>query len=88
MSDFYSTEARENTLKALDDAAELRSPDLVVGLQRERVPIMTYADAYYWSCRVCGWLGTGLGSIDSAQAEGATHWRGEHAREFDIEAQP
>lgn len=56
----------------------LLAPDLSVGLQREQVPVTTYVDAYYWTCWVCGWLGTGLPSIDVAQREGGAHFRREH----------
>lgn len=57
----------------------LTTPDVIVGLQRERLPVVTYVDAYYWSCQECGWLGTGLFSIDAAQHEAGDHYRSSHA---------
>lgn len=65
--------------------SDLQPPDLSVGLQRDRIPVTTYLDAYYWTCWVCGWLGTGLSTIDAAQAEAGDHFRKEHeAREVYI----
>lgn len=54
------------------------TPDLAVGLQSERIPATTWVDAYYWSCQVCGWLGTGFGDIDTAQRVAGDHFRDEH----------
>lgn len=55
-----------------------REPDLIVGLQRERMPVTTWVVAFYWRCFECGWLGTGLPTIDSAQAEAGDHFRKTH----------
>lgn len=62
------------------EGEHLLPPDLTVGLQREQVPVTTYRAAYYWTCEECGWLGTGLLTIDSAQAEGGDHYRENHEK--------
>ena len=53
-------------------------PSVVIGLAAEQVPVVTYKDAYYWTCEVCGWLGTGLLSIVAAQQEAGRHVNDRH----------
>lgn len=64
----------------LPEGERLLDSDLTVGLQRERVPVTSWVDAYYWRCEECGWLGTGLYNIDSAQREAGDHYRAEHQK--------
>lgn len=68
---------RTEAIMTVDDQT-LSVPDIQVGLLATQRPVAVYVDDYYWSCQVCGWLGTGLSSIDAAQAEAADHFRAEH----------
>lgn len=47
---------------------------ILYGRQAEQVPVTTYVDAYYWTCKECGWLGTGHTSESSALGEAALHF--------------
>lgn len=59
-------------------AAVDRFVSLVVGEQRERIPITNYHRGYYWTCQECGWLGTGLLSLNGAMKEAGDHWEQTH----------
>jgi hypothetical protein len=62
----------------MPEVGEAPPTDLYVGLSGDSVPVVTQVDAYYWRCVECGWLGTGLMSIDAAQREAMRHYRDHH----------
>lgn len=67
--------AAERRAKRLE---EERKADMLLGLAAEKRMVVSYVDAYYWRCQVCGWLGTGLPNALSAKQEGARHFREMH----------
>lgn len=53
-------------------------PDVML-FKSEQIPQTIYVDSFGWRCCVCGHVGTGLLSMESAQKESFDHMRKEHA---------
>lgn len=54
-------------------APEVNRPDVVVGMQKQRIPVTQYREGFFWRCQVCGWLGTRLFSLNLAVQEAGRH---------------
>lgn len=50
-----------------------REPDVIIGLEHDKMPTTVYVDAFFWTCQHCGWLGTRHFSLNAALKEAGRH---------------
>lgn len=52
-------------------------PDVTV-FPGEKIQHVTWVDSFGWTCERCGWLGTGLLSVEAAMQEAHDHIKRHH----------